>query len=448
MQANGKDRWSGEVQGHENNVYNPSRPESANENGKGSGQQEWQNGRVRNQSQSSDRIKADVHRADESYPLFREHSKDVLIGQRFGISTDGVHGQGDNQLKTLSQSMSPIQKREPGLKSALDSSHWQAKREEGEKSKSATLHRVELSGVDDQPPSTTKDFRPEKRSFINYLADQGPRSGANYPFLARAPSESPRDAQNGLGVKSSIETSQNNQHYSSQTPNAMDFTRDSKYPASKPSELDMMRVNGDTPTKHMSSFLWRTARDSPRLNIPPQSKSTDPMIGSHSGAGLDLPEQSKSSLGLRLDENRRGRISPLPQAVQGAQARLEGPATEPNIKNEFARIFPGIGSGVGSNMNTPAPPESATPISIPSSPTARTEDVERGAPFRGRGDFMELIKPASTGRKGMRRSRKVKDEEGKAENSLPHRTEEGGARGTKRPRQGQQIHHHHSRAYQ
>lgn len=64
-----------------------------------------------------------------------------------------------------------------------------------------------------------------------------------------------------------------------------------------------------------------------------------------------LMQQSRSFLGIN-DINRKGRASPLPQAVQGAQIQQAGPASEPHIKNEFSRMFSGIGSGAG---GTPSP---------------------------------------------------------------------------------------------
>jgi len=64
--------------------------------------------------------------------------------------------------------------------------------------------------------------------------------------------------------------------------------------------------------------------------------------------------QRNSNL-LNIQEiNRKGRISPLPQAVQGAQPQLTGPTGEPGIKSEFGRMFSGIGTGVG-NMSSPVP---------------------------------------------------------------------------------------------
>ena len=436
--ANGGNRWSLGTQNREVNERNLVNPENADMAGKGNLEQQVPVGIVQH-SQLPRHIDTTFQKTNEGYPLFKNHPKSLAMDQNGELTLDPRKNH-DSTFKLLNQSMSPIQKREPGLKSALDLGPWQAKREDGDRSKPPGLHRVELSGVDNQSPPPSKDPRTEKKNFLNYRAEQGPRPGANYPFLARAPSESPPDASNGL--KSSIETPHS---FHSQLPGAMDDVRDSKYSFPRPSDSDSTRLNGDRPPKQAATFPWKTARDSPRLNIPPQSRSTDPTMDSHPSIGLELPEQPKSSLGLRIDENRRGRVSPLPQAVQGAQARLEGPATEPNIKNEFARIFPGIGSGVGSNMNTPAPPDSTTPMSIPSSPIARTDDLEGSTPFRGRGDFIEMIKQGANGKKAAKRSKKVKDESGKAESSLPKRTGEGSTRGTKRHR-GE--HHHHSRGFQ
>lgn len=79
-----------------------------------------------------------------------------------------------------------------------------------------------------------------------------------------------------------------------------------------------------------------------------------------------------------LSDDKRGRASPLPQAVQGAQAQSRGPTNEPGIKNEFARMFSGIGSGVGSAVSTPVPQEAQLVRSVPLSPL----DVDdRGTPL-------------------------------------------------------------------
>ncbi|WKT45009.1 hypothetical protein QSH57_009862 [Fusarium oxysporum f. sp. vasinfectum] len=57
------------------------------------------------------------------------------------------------------------------------------------------------------------------------------------------------------------------------------------------------------------------------------------------------PNGQRNLLAIQ-EMNRKGRISPLPQAVQGAQLQQPGPTGEPGIKSEFGRMFAGIGNGV------------------------------------------------------------------------------------------------------
>jgi len=61
--------------------------------------------------------------------------------------------------------------------------------------------------------------------------------------------------------------------------------------------------------------------------------------------GNDAILQHRHILGVSADDKRGGRVSPFPQAVQGAQAQSIGP--ESGIKSEFGRVFSGIGGGVG-----------------------------------------------------------------------------------------------------
>lgn len=86
-----------------------------------------------------------------------------------------------------------------------------------------------------------------------------------------------------------------------------------------------------------------------------------PFEESHRMEGLQREQARKESDGLGArsllnispELNRRGRHSPLPQAVQGAQPRHVGPGGDnPGIKMEFGRMFSGLGSGVGSTTPT------------------------------------------------------------------------------------------------
>jgi hypothetical protein len=132
--------------------------------------------------------------------------------------------------------------------------------------------------------------------------------------------------------------------------------------------------------------------------------STPDRAETESGYSDEQPQQPRNLLSLILDHSKRGgRVSPLPQAVQGAQGRMKGPAGEPGIKNEFGRMFSGIGTGVGSNVSTPVPLDNATP-SFPSSPT-RFDESRGGTP-------LSHVKQRISSKPG-RRSRKIKNEDAK-----------------------------------
>lgn len=152
-------------------------------------------------------------------------------------------------------------------------------------------------------------------------------------------------------------------------------------------------------------------------------------------------QSHRGSLALLFDNNRRGRASPLPQAVQGAQARLSGPASDPGIKSEFARMFIGIGSGVGSAGKI----GSGASSPFPPSPT-RHLDTERRTPLSGRSDLVELTKTRA-GSRGGKRGRKTKEEDTKQENENDKSDITVGlssTRGVKRTRH----HHHHPHSHQ
>jgi hypothetical protein len=70
--------------------------------------------------------------------------------------------------------------------------------------------------------------------------------------------------------------------------------------------------------------------------------------GSSRRASGEEMQRSRSFLGMGSESYRRGRASPLPQAVKGAQAQPAGPGGgDPGVKSEFGRIFQGLGSGLG-----------------------------------------------------------------------------------------------------
>ena len=124
------------------------------------------------------------------------------------------------------------------------------------------------------------------------------------------------------------------------------------------------------------------------------------------------------------DMSRKGRMSPLPQAVQGAQPQQPGPAGEPAIKSEFGRMFAGIGSGVGAMAGSSPVTSSASAVHGGTSHAKREDaDGEHGV----------------EGTKGPKqRRRKLKEEDGKGDDDGSGRLTPSG-RGAKRPK----GHHHH-----
>ncbi|TVY34256.1 hypothetical protein LSUB1_G006963 [Lachnellula subtilissima] len=158
---------------------------------------------------------------------------------------------------------------------------------------------------------------------------------------------------------------------------------------------------------------------------------------------LDDPQQmqrSRSLLGVQ-EINRKGRVSPLPQAVQGAQGQMGGPGGEPGIKSEFGRMFSGIGNGV-SAMGIPSP-VTAGPPPLSFSGQLHREDVEnlpgQDSPMENGGN--KQVRSASRGG-GSSRRRKLKEEDiGGDDSSTGRRTPS--IRGGKRSKAHHHHHHHH-----
>ncbi|ORY18677.1 histone deacetylation protein Rxt3-domain-containing protein [Clohesyomyces aquaticus] len=143
------------------------------------------------------------------------------------------------------------------------------------------------------------------------------------------------------------------------------------------------------------------------------------------------PQLSKSFLALGGPEaNRRtGRASPLPQAVQGAQAQPVSIGKDPSIKSEFGRMFSGLGSGLGTNT-----PSRQSPM-----PQNGPDNMPPGTDLN---DLRLQRVSSQTGRKPKR----VKDEEGllESESADGRGTPSfSGARGAKRNKYTHPMHHHH-----
>ena len=126
---------------------------------------------------------------------------------------------------------------------------------------------------------------------------------------------------------------------------------------------------------------------------------------------------------LLLAESKRGRYSPLPQAVQGAQAQSVGP--EAGIKTESGRVFSGIGSGVPTSSIGPV---TAMP-GLSASPFKRDDGTSRLSE--------ENLMKVSRSTPGVgKRPRKLKDEELRATSEI------GDGRATAVNERGKKARHH------
>ncbi|TKA49913.1 hypothetical protein B0A55_13186, partial [Friedmanniomyces simplex] len=147
---------------------------------------------------------------------------------------------------------------------------------------------------------------------------------------------------------------------------------------------------------------------------------------------------ARSLLGISPELNRKGRNSPLPQAVQGAQPRFVGPGgNNPGIKMEFGRMFSGLGSGVGSAI--PVAGQSINGVITPSrlSPAQQFDESE-DVPSADTG--IRTTKAGPKARGGRRNGRRSRDEE--AIDSDGRMTPDL-QRGNKRAKATHPGHHHH-----
>ncbi|KAJ5325455.1 uncharacterized protein N7506_008557 [Penicillium brevicompactum] len=145
----------------------------------------------------------------------------------------------------------------------------------------------------------------------------------------------------------------------------------------------------------------------------------------------------RNLLAVGADGKRGGRASPLPQAVQGAQAPFIGPSGETAIKNELGRVFSGIGSGVGGVGATTGGSGQSTPLG--SSPFKRDSLTGRSMNGEPMDEAARIARPSSA---SGRRSRKTRDEE---QMEIEANDPRGllSARNARRSRHAHHHHHHH-----
>lgn len=205
-----------------------------------------------------------------------------------------------------------------------------------------------------------------------------------------------------------------------------------------------------------ASLQSRTSQPTPPPHGPYSRQQTQPSrLGSTSAVAASTAAAS-SSLAALADEGRRkgsdellhhrnllavgadvkrgGRASPLPQAVQGAQAPFISPTGETAIKNELGRVFSGIGSGVGGVGATSAPSGQSTPLGA--SPFKRDSLTGRSMNAEPMDDAMRIAQSSSA---AGRRSRKSRDDEQMEIEANDPR----GVLSARNARRSRHAHHHH-----
>lgn len=151
----------------------------------------------------------------------------------------------------------------------------------------------------------------------------------------------------------------------------------------------------------------------------------------HASEDMHHP-QHRSYLGVQSETSRKGRASPLPQAVQGAQGQISGPGSEPGIKNEFGKMFSGIGSGLGS-MTTASTSSGPAQSPFSNGGGLRRDDADSVHEQMIETPGQKIVRTSSRGGGSGNRSRKLKEEDARAtdDSSSGRRTPSGRAKRSK-----------------
>ncbi|KAK5675718.1 hypothetical protein LTS12_029547, partial [Elasticomyces elasticus] len=181
------------------------------------------------------------------------------------------------------------------------------------------------------------------------------------------------------------------------------------------------------PSDEQSSYLPKQQTEPSRL-LGSGSSTTGPSLYSDDKRkGSDELMHHRNLLGVGA-EKRGGRLSPLPQAVQGAL----GPGGESTIKNDLGRVFSGIGSGVGGVTAPTAGSGHSTPLAV--SPFKRDSGMARSANGDTTDEARNITRPGSTMGK---RARKSQEDLQFLDSDIDQRT------GMSLGRRVRPHHHHH-----
>lgn len=279
--------------------------------------------------------------------------------------------------------------------------------------------------------------KPKSQLYTHDSSNQKSSNPSAYPFLNKAPSASEsQHPQTRLRTEPSSSRFLERENFApSQPPYSPETLRRVR---EERLATGLHQQNSSLSPTNIQPRVVEKANEHQGVALPRNPSSIIPGIENVNVAeGVDQPQNHRASLALHIDNSRRGRVSPLPQAVQGAQGRLSGPASDPGIKNEFAKMFMGIGAGVGRGGRL----GSGTSSPFPSSPTKNLE-AERRSPFARRGDLTEVAKPRSTSRGG-RRGRKAKDDDLKPDSEAAESPNTVGTTNTRGMKRSRHSHHHH-----
>jgi hypothetical protein len=282
-------------------------------------------------------------------------------------------------------------------------------------------------GRDDRPitvhPMSQSAFSPPRDQTSRAIPNEPPRSLWRHP----APSEIPRET---IDTRREEPAASQRQYGPYPSPSHATLRYDGSGPEDMVRQRSIDRLNN---------------RVVEQYHTPPTSDpnsherhKTEPLARSLSSSGrslYDYPrkmgeemQHSKSHIGFGLEASRRtGRASPLPQAVQGAQAQPLSIGKDPGVKSEFGRMFSGLGSGLGLNTSSRGSP----------------------MPFNGQGSFSHDSESGDMSRlqrvnsQQGRKPKRVKDEDGFDVDSADGRGTPSGLRGAKRNKHTHPGHHHH-----
>ena len=233
--------------------------------------------------------------------------------------------------------------------------------------------RKEENGREPIPASREEQYRPQYTSYPSTTSAPRPREAPEY--LNRQPSSNPRDAYNNP-------------------------------PPTEREAID--RRLGEQPRHPPYSGPYNDRHRS-EVSAPPQipGPSYQPRTATSDQQARKKGEemaQQRFLVGVSPESHRKHRISsPMPQAVQGAQAQHVGPGSDPSIKSEFGRPFGGLGSGLSS---APTPTNGTSTPRRQSPFSQRNGDPDNGGPEL---DGIRMVRVGSRGTN--KRARGLKDDD-------------------------------------